>query len=157
MYTSSVYVAAVGRATLADGKLTLRLNTTVADEYLNALSDVFEDDVKVSNKNVKIGLANVYAYKSSSTIGRFYYGTGVEEEDGGGLLVYANGDVSITYTRTDTETEDDGDKIYFNVHLKKGWNIMYQKVVVDDAKDEEYDEITTVTPSGAAKWYYNGY
>jgi hypothetical protein len=144
--TSSGYVV-VGRATLADGKLTLRLNTTVDDKYLSTLSDAFEisPDVKVSNKNVKIGdCERLNAYKSGKRIGIFYYGTGVEEGDWGGFLMYVNDDVSITGTETNGS---------YNLHLRKGWNIMYLKETRDDAKNEEYGELTTTAPSGAKWWY----
>jgi hypothetical protein len=142
----------VGSGTLADGELTLKLNETVDERYLEAgfkeLEEEYGGKITVSNRNVKIGEADVRAYQSGKAIGQFYYVTGIEDKDWHGYLIYAAAVVSITGTYTD---EEGNGRVIYNVFLKKGWNIVYMKET--GTEGHRYYEYTTATPSGA-KWYY---
>jgi hypothetical protein len=144
----------------SDG-FSLKLEETVKNKYLQ-LSFVDEEDVPdevtVSNFNAKAGLAYIYAYRSKSFVGIFYYATGTSSSDWIAQLVYVNGDVSITGSYTGTVSFIENGKvtetydypITYNVHVKKGWNMMYEKDT-----DDEY-ELTTNVPSGL-RWYYEPY
>jgi hypothetical protein len=155
------------------GKFTLDLSGDISNTYLVAIDESFDEDedfpdgITVSNSKVKIGTANLEAYKWNSSygsgysnyVGSFYHGT-VEWD---GELVYANGDVSVTGSG---EVEDDDDyrertylSIYkYNMHLKKGWNIVYTKrTVVETAiRVANTYEITTQAPAGAV-WRFSKY
>ncbi|MDR2287494.1 MAG: hypothetical protein LBE04_08500, partial [Prevotellaceae bacterium] len=153
-------------------QLYIELPENVSDSYLTELLDersIFDttlffidiDDVPegitISNRNVKIGLAYIYACKFGNhytdfyNIGHFFYGTA----DCQGRLVYANGNVSITGTTTiHTDTYTD---IYFitytyNIHLKKGWNMVYIRLNYDYEEKTTEKEYTTTVPTGA-EWY----
>jgi hypothetical protein len=144
----------IGSATINGGKLTLTLSKTLDGKYLDPLFANPPSGVTVSNESVKGGTASVYAYKSGSRTGNFYYATGTEDGAWNGRLTYAESNVSVT--GSDVRTNEDGGKRYYNygLHLKKGWNIMYVKDIEDEAKNEWRRESTTTAPSGE-KWYYN--
>ena len=95
---------------------------------------------------MKTGWARIVAYKSGKETGEFYH----ETTEWGGELGYANGDVSITGTYTDNY----GNRQH-NVHLKKGWNIIYGKLTIKG--NDKYDYETTTTAPAGAKWYYYPY
>jgi hypothetical protein len=145
-------------APYSNGGFTLKLPKDVSDLYLSALSEAeFPDSITVSNRNVKVGQVDLSAYMSNYQTGAFYHGT----IDWFSVLMYANGDVSITGSHTYTETYDlDGDDLpetytYIekdNVHLKKGWNMVYMRETVKENNTYE-DEVTTTVPSDA-KWYF---
>jgi hypothetical protein len=138
---------AVANAPYSNGGFTLQLPEDVSDTYLEALNDM-PDGLNVSNPNVKIGWTLIRAYEKGANVGRrFYLGTGITATDWRSQLIYSNGDVSMTGSFT-----DEGDISKYNVHLKKGWNIMYEKST-DKGNDAYEFEITTTAPSGA-KWYY---
>jgi hypothetical protein len=142
--------SAVAIAPYSNGGFTLKLSATVSDTNL----DPFEDDdfsagVKVSNPNVKTGIAWIFAYnQSGENIGEFEYRT----SDGNleSSLIYSNGDVSIT----GSESYEDGEVENYSIHLKKGWNRVYFKESKINGK--EVYESTTQAPSGL-KWYYEEY
>jgi hypothetical protein len=133
-----------------NGKFTLNLPATVPDAYLEALEESgIPDGITVSNFNVKIGYANLRAYKAGNRAGSFYHSI----NDWQGRLVYMNGDVSITGTVTN-RWEEYGtaytDTFTYSISLKKGWNILY----IREGKTTDHDytlEGTTETPSGA-RW-----
>jgi hypothetical protein len=135
-----------------NGKFTLNLPETVPDTYLEALDESgIPDGITISNSNLKIGYANLCAYKASNRVGSFYHSI----NDWQGRLVYMNGDVSITGTAIDRWDEDGTaytDTFTHNIHMKKGWNIVY----IREGKITDTDftlEGTTETPSGV-KWIY---
>jgi hypothetical protein len=132
---------------------TLTLPESVSSQYLESLGDDVPAGVTVSNKNVKTGTASLNAYKSDSEAGYFYHKSG----DWEGELMYADGDVSVTGTETDTD-EYEGTTytltIKYSVNLKKGWNRVYQKWTENG--NNETVEITTTTPSGAT-WHFESY
>jgi hypothetical protein len=150
----------VASAPYSNGGFTLNLSETVDDTYLEAFdTDDLDDGVKVSNPNVKTGYAEIEAYKADYSTGCFYHGTNDWESE----LMYANGDVSVTGSYTDTETWEDsvGGTITetltekCNIHLKKGWNIMYYKGT--EKGNNTYEVETTTTAPSGAKWYYVDY
>jgi hypothetical protein len=150
-------------APYSNGGFTLTLPETVSDTYLEAFdAGDFEEGITVSNFNVKTGYAYIEAYKADDNTGFFYHGTGTADEDWEGELVYSNGDVSITGSYTDTYDWEDSDGVHtetytekYNVHLKKGWNRVYEK---DTEKgNNTYEEETTTTVPSGAKWYYFDY
>ncbi|MDR2287162.1 MAG: Ig-like domain-containing protein [Prevotellaceae bacterium] len=149
-------------APYSNGGFTLKLPKEVSDLYLNALSEgEIPDSITVSNRNVKIGQVFLNAYESNYQVGNFYHGTA----DWEGFLIYANGNVSVTGSNTYTEINDfDGDGVpdetytyteKDNVHLKKGWNMVYTRETEKENNTYEY-EMTTTAPSDA-KWYFYFY
>jgi hypothetical protein len=153
--SSSNYIT-LASTTYENGGFTLDLPESVSAQYLEGL-DVEEDvpeGLTVSNLNVKTGWVDLDAYKSNSETGYFYHGTG----DWEGGLVYFDSDCNMTGSYTDTDTYSEityTDKYFYNVHGKKGWNIMYYK----ETKKGDYsyeEEITTQVPAGA-KWYFYDY
>jgi hypothetical protein len=133
-------------STYSNGGFKLNLTATVSDEYLGGEFKNIPDGITVNNPNVKTEWGLVIAYKSDRQIGEFYYGKDCES-----YLMYANGDLSITGSYTDY----DGDLEKYNVHLKKGWNMVYEMDTETKDGKEEY-EVTTQAPVGS-KWYYDAY
>jgi hypothetical protein len=155
----------VASAPYSDGGFTLKLPGNVSDLYLEALlSNEIEvpDGITVSNPNAKIRAVFLNAYMANGRqVGYFLHGS----ENCMSILVYANEDVSITGSYTESETYDlDEDGVYEttytyiekdNIHLKKGWNMMYVKETEKENNTSE-SEITTTVPSDA-KWYLKPY
>ncbi|MDR2621645.1 MAG: hypothetical protein LBC48_03575 [Dysgonamonadaceae bacterium] len=141
----------------SNGGFTLQLPATVSDHYLYELfgDDEIPEGVSVSNLDVKTLDEEIGAYQSDSeySIGEFYHGT----KDWYGMLIYVDGDVNVTGSFTETEYDEYDDKTYtekikYNVHLKKGWNIAYAKET-EKGTLREY-EVSSQVPSGA-KWYFD--
>jgi hypothetical protein len=133
----------VGSGAYSNGGFTLKLLESVSEEYLESVSPeipVFPESITISNPDVKWASIDIVAYKSGNEVGGFYYGN---EDWGEASFVYVTDDVSMTGTDT-----DDGYVGTYNVHLKKGWNIMYQS----NDSESSY-ELTTSVPS-PMKWYY---
>jgi hypothetical protein len=126
-----------------NGGFTLNLSETVPDKYLRYIE--LPAAVNVSNPNAKTTTwdLSIFAYKQNTKTGEFLFGaTGWE-----GTLMYSTEDVSITgsyssYGKTHT----------YNVHLKKGWNIMYGKYP-DNEEYGDFVELTTQAPDGV-KWTF---
>jgi len=131
----------------------------------NLLSTLFDEedeedvvfDLKISNKSVKGGSADLGAYKDESAVGYFWYGKMKGDECvAEGMLVYVNGDVTIKGTVTYRDDYDD--EIYtriakYNVSLKKGWNYMF--ATGDESKDGKTYTITITTSNpGGMQWYF---
>jgi hypothetical protein len=135
-----------------NGGFVLELDPEVDDQYLTTLEnrlDIPEDagGVKVSNRKVKIEIGQIEAYGSRSyRVGSIFHGT----KDWEGILTYANGDVDVTGSVTGKE-EDYTFTLKYNLHLKKGWNMMYEKET--ESKNNESVEYTSQVPSGA-RWYF---
>ncbi|MDR1584027.1 MAG: hypothetical protein LBS55_12375 [Prevotellaceae bacterium] len=144
----------------SNGGFTLKLPETVSDTYLSAFDDdnfYVDNGITISNRNVKISQTYIEAYKANDVVGEFYYGTA--DWYWYGRPTYSNGDVSITGSMTEEHNSDgDGDGVdethtyttKFNIHLKKGWNMVY-------GKEGEYEEEYTTTAPSGAKWYYEDY
>jgi hypothetical protein len=126
----------------AKGQFTLELSVSVDNQYIDPIPK-FSAGVTVSKPNVRVGKANLIAYKAGKRVGHFFYGV---EDEWEGELLYASDDVSITGSYTD----DDGDAEMYSVNVKKGWNITYEKAT-------ETLQITTTNPPSGAKWYYYSY
>ncbi|MDR1343691.1 MAG: hypothetical protein LBK18_10635 [Prevotellaceae bacterium] len=124
-----MYVAS--RADYNNGSFTIDLPASVADKYLEAFEDDYPAGFTISNPSVKGATAWLSGYQSDKRKGSFRHSTG---EWTGRELLYVTGDVSITGTAPDGA---------YNVHLKKGWNLVYEKK----------NEVTTSAPAGA-KWQY---
>jgi hypothetical protein len=150
---------------------TLKLPESVSGQYLYSLAYVWDyeeiEGLTASNHSVKLGELELYAYKSNSNsaTGYFYYGTEDSELVGYGWLTYADGDVSITGSYTENESNVYYDGTYYdelkiivkynNYHLKKGWNMDYERETKKTDNSIEY-ELTTQAPAGA-KWYFDDY
>jgi hypothetical protein len=125
----------VGSGSYSKGGFTLKLSASVEDQYLEYLEDEFPDGLTISDPDVKIAFVTIVAYdESGAEIGSFE----LYSEDYEGILLYADGNVSITGTSADEE------EMTYNLQLKKGWNTVY-------GND---DRITTQTPAGL-KWYFD--
>jgi hypothetical protein len=139
----------IASAPYSNGGFTLKLPATVSDAYLYTFNN--EDlsaGVNISNSNVRVSFDDTYiaAYnKSGEEIGAFDY---ENSSDWWGMLIYANGDISITGTET---YEGDDHVVHWNMHLKRGWNMWYEK------EGEGVEEYTTQVPSGTMKWYFYEY
>jgi hypothetical protein len=142
--SSTVKYSALASAEYKNGGFTLTLPASVSSQYLEPLDDS-PDGVTVSNRNVKFAWINLSAYKSDSDIGYFY----VKSGDWKGGLMYADSNVSITGTETESDEKDTYTTRY-SMNLKKGWNIVYTK------GNNRIYEITTTAPAGA-KWYFESY
>jgi hypothetical protein len=153
----------LARAVYTNGGFTINLPENLGSQYLSPLIED-EDDfsgVTISNRNVKIGSPSLDAYKSGNEVGVFYPATGTGESDWEGELTYADSDVSITGTGTRNYSWESGDVTYtetitvtYNVNLKKGWNIVYEKGqgTVNGTTYTVIGEVTTA-PAGV-KWYF---
>ncbi|MDR0385987.1 MAG: hypothetical protein LBH60_07910, partial [Prevotellaceae bacterium] len=147
----------VATAPYSNGKFTLNLPASVDAKYLDAVTNELSEGVTVSNRSAKIAVVEgLAAYKSDNHVGDIYYTTGNREGDWWATLIYADADVSVT--GTSTQTYDDGAvytyKTKYNVHLKRGWNMVYNR---ETAKNE--GEVTSTATAGL-KWYvdyYNSY
>jgi hypothetical protein len=154
------YVAA--NTNYINGGFTLKLPENVSDAYLTSLSSdefYFPDGITVSNRNVKIGTydndydhATLAAYDmSNNMVGRFDHCTA----NSWSVLLYANGDVSITGSYTKNYTNWEGITYTYtfisNIHLKKGWNMLYEKQT-KNGNNTTY-ESTTTAPSDAEWWW----
>jgi hypothetical protein len=126
----------VGSSSYSNGGFTLKLLESVDDRYLQPGTDELPEGLTISNPDVKIGFVTIVAYdESGAEIGSFE----LYSEDYEGILLYADGNVSVTGS-----SAYDDERTY-NLQLKKGWNTVY---VVGD------DEATTQTPS-RLKWYFD--
>jgi hypothetical protein len=139
-------------APYSNGGFTLNLPASLDAQYLNAFEEV-PKGVTISNPNAKIGGANLEAYnKEDSYTGYFYQATG----DWRGLLIYVDGNLSISGNYTETETYDEETythtEKYNNCNLKKGWNMIYIKETEKTGNSYEY-EYTTQAPAGV-KWHF---
>ena len=138
------------------GGFTITLPDNVDPECLSLMfDDGAMTSLSMSNRNVKVVYSDVRGYKSGSNKGNFYYEKW-EGEFGEGTqvasssLVYADGDVVITGTHTETSGAQTNIDVY-NVSLKKGWNFMYRARERSD--NTRKDTYTTSDPG--AKWYHN--
>jgi hypothetical protein len=124
----------IASASYNNGSFTIDLPASVADKYLDVVGEEFSAGITISNPSVKIASAWLTAYQSGKWEGDFYHGTAECK----GMLNYVTGDLSITGTNSDGT---------LNMHLKKGWNLVYEK------HTETTEEETTNAPAGA-RWYY---
>jgi hypothetical protein len=148
-------------APYSNGGFTLKLPEPISDVNLEAAfedEDDYPEGVTVSNRNVKVAyLDEIEGYKSNNYIGDFYN----ESSDGWELeYIYSNGNVSVTGAGTEEyEYDYNGDGEYekerykYNMHLAKGWNIVYFKYIEKENNNYEY-EVTTQAPASTIKWYF---
>jgi hypothetical protein len=147
-------VSTIASAAYHNGGFTLKLPATVSNAYLSELGAVGLgaglDGITISNPSVKTtsGTA-IVAYKSGEQAGNFIYSAATLFV-GQGQYVYANGDVSLTGSVTDSDTY--GMAMKYNVQLKKGWNMVYTKLNMNSMEFE----MTTQEPSGLKWRYYPG-
>jgi hypothetical protein len=137
----------VGSQTLAEALFgtngfTLKLPVNVNTSLLGEIGgDEIPQGLTVSNPKVKMVTTWLRIYRSGERIGEFYHGVGEWK----GYAVYADGNVNITGSFTDNVG-----KWTFNAQLKKGWNVLYEKVIEKENRNEnEYEAITRV-PEGAS-------
>jgi hypothetical protein len=139
----------VANSAYSDGGFVLELPASVNEQYLESIEALFDGNIPagitVSNPDVKNGRVDILAYKSNQEIGAFYYGA----SGWTGFLLYADGDASITGSYIDSE---DGATQEMDLHLTKGWNIIYTKFTFTE-EGMSYIE-TTGGPSGA-RWYFD--
>ncbi|MDR2026337.1 MAG: hypothetical protein LBQ01_02105 [Prevotellaceae bacterium] len=143
---------ALTSADYTNGGFTITLPESLNNWYLESFGYI-PSGITVSDSRVKVGYAYLEAYKSNSNVGLFYRGT----EEWEGELMYVDGDLSITGAYTDTEEYSGVTYMAtekYNMHLKKGWNIIYGKVT--ESGNSYTVDITTTVPSGA-KWYFYSY
>lgn len=128
-----------------DDGFTLALPAGVEPAFLDELQrDGVPPGLTISDPGVKITTTWLEAYRAGQYIGDFYHGTGEWK----GYIVYVNGDVEMTGSFTDEE----GNWTY-NARFKKGWNVMYEKVIEkENWDDNEYEAVTRV-PEGA-RWCF---
>jgi hypothetical protein len=136
-----------------NGTFTLSLPETLSDEYLDDefIEELLDTDngalpkgVTASNSQLKGEWVKILAYRSGKEVGEFYYATEECESN----LLYADRDISITGIHTET----DGDVNKYSLHLKRGWNMIYEKDT-EKGNSTEY-ELTTTAPAGV-KWIYD--
>jgi hypothetical protein len=149
----------VGSAPYANGGFTLQLQANVDAQYLEALFDndaALFTGATVSNPNVKGTWAKIVACKSDKEVGEF--SCGEEDDYVQGQLVYVDSDVSVTgagATGLDyIPTAEIQVSYTFNLHLKKGWSMIYTNTAVKNG--EVQVELTTTAPSGV-KWLFSAY
>jgi hypothetical protein len=150
--SSNNYVT-LASATYENGGFTLDLPESVSAQYLEGIgfAGSVPQGLTVSNLNVKTGWVDLDAYKSDTKTGYFYHGTG----DWEGGFVYFDSDCNMTGSYTNTYTYSEityTDKETYNVHGKRGWNMVYLKSTNKGNYTYEY-EYTTAAPAGA-KWYF---
>ena len=165
----------VATGTYSNGGFTIELPSTVDEQYLFPISlfaddhddeDIIKNDIKFSNPNVKACNAYIYGFdKSDAAIydcsTDFYYDTKPPGWRGskddrfytGGVIIYVNGDVSITGSLINDWSDDE----HYNIFLKKGWNIMYwdSECIYDgNTFRKEIFHITNHAPNNM-KWWAN--
>jgi hypothetical protein len=155
-YNNSYTAATAAEAHYSNGEYILNLPATVIDTHLGKLYpelNAMPDGITVSNPNVKGVSVMIFVYISETSkypTGRFDYGK-PDWLNGFSELTYVTEDVSITGSEI-TGSEIVDIKATWNVHLKKGWNIVCTGFV-EDAADLEI-ETTTQIPADA-KWYFS--
>ncbi|MDR0687335.1 MAG: hypothetical protein LBF55_01445 [Prevotellaceae bacterium] len=153
----------VGSAPYANGGFTLQLQANVDEQYLEAMFGSDDADLlagaTISNHNVKGITAKIVACKSDKEVGEFSCGR--EDDAVQGMLVYVDGDVSVTGTTvmvldyTSLDGHGGAKIIYtFNLHLKKGWNMTYANTA--EKNRNRQTELTSTAPS-EAKWLFSPY
>jgi hypothetical protein len=139
-YTKEIYTLTT--AAYNNGKFTLSLPETVSDDLLDD-DLIFEDYDKLpegviaSDSELKGAPVMIEAYHNGKIVGVCYYTN--EDKNWVGYLIYADRNFSLIGSRT----EEDGGAYKWNVHLKKGWNMVYEK--------QNQKELTTTAPAGM-KW-----
>jgi hypothetical protein len=139
-----------------DGGFTLELPESPGAQYLEGVAEFLGrsmQNITVSAPAAKLYYVFFTAYKSNESVGSFSYGTADWEGD---IMYYADRDVSITGTSTRNSTSGSGFTYIdrYNLHLKKGWNMIYSKYTEGENTSE--NEETTTVPAGA-KWYFTFY
>jgi hypothetical protein len=124
-------------ASYGNGGFTLNLPANVDAQYLSDADELLPPGLTISNPNVKACVVGLNAYKSGSQTRTGFFYTEIEGWEGE-ELIYADGNVNVT----GSHSAADGEISDFNLHLRKGWNMMYFKG----------DNISTQVPAGA-KWY----
>jgi hypothetical protein len=152
----------------SDGIFSLELPAMVDDKYLGAhlLDEDFPPSIKVSNKNVKTGVfsistSNFDDTKQIPTTGglvsvltsKVYPLVYVKKDDKSiteAILLYADRKCSITGSMTMSD-----ETITYSVHLKRGWNILYETrpEYMESADKQIRREECTTNPISGLKWY----
>jgi hypothetical protein len=152
-----------------NGGFTLNLPESVDVKYLHAMfdEDTPPEGVTISNPNAKTVSVELEAYnKSGNSVGSVFCSNarplfdewGNENWDGSwiGFLMYANANVSVIGTYSESYSGIYKERT--NVHLTKGWNVVYQKSSYRTENNVEVAdfEITSTLPAGVSmKWYIN--
>jgi hypothetical protein len=142
-YASDQQTLEVDAGTVVNGKLTLALPPTVADEYLRLFTEHFYTSVKitVSPTDLKILKPNFYLVAGGTTY-RLSYGKedGFENDNEERYewayitYIYASKEAVVTGTAGgEPETEEDDGITWtgtetgtYNLTLKEGWNAVYE-------------------------------
>jgi hypothetical protein len=163
---ASVYFAnsddsyvAIARAPYVNGGFTLTLPASLNNQYLRLFSQNFSSSgITISDANAMGTLTSLQAYKTNENgqerlTGAFYY---LVNDWKSTWMYYADRDVNITGSQTDYYGSYTYTKKY-DLHLKKGWNMCYVKNTenIDENTHEIESEITTQTPQGVGKWYFD--
>ncbi|MDR1023032.1 MAG: Ig-like domain-containing protein [Prevotellaceae bacterium] len=149
----------VASAPYSNGGFTLNLPETVSNTYLEEGFRTYGGNM--SSSDVKVGRVSIYAYKSGNVIGYFYHGTA----DWTGRLIYSTEKVNVKDSHIfninwslgqegSSFTGEPYSKVIekSDIHLEKGWNMIYSKDTVKKGTREQ--EETTTIPSDA-KWYFH--
>ncbi|MDR1273713.1 MAG: hypothetical protein LBK12_04110 [Odoribacteraceae bacterium] len=137
----------VGSQTLAEtlfgvNGFTLKLPASVDASLLDEIGrGGILQGLTVSNPKVKMVTTWLRTYQSEERVGEFYHGVGEWK----GYAVYADGNVNITGSFT-----DNAGKWTFNAQLKKGWNVLYEKMIEKENRNENEYEAVTRVPEGAS-------
>jgi hypothetical protein len=133
-----------------NGEFTVNLPEKVNSQYLESLDNASGGITSIDSK-AKIGYAYFSAYKSNDIAGYLFCRSGEWDV----IYVYVDEDVtrggSIMLTHT-TNGVIYTDITEYNVNLKQGWNIVYEKRTTDGNTTTK--EITSTSPSSGAKWYF---
>jgi hypothetical protein len=139
-----------------NGGFTINLPATVPAKYLEQLfDDGIPKSIKISDTNAKAAaFFGIEAYKGEDEVGSFYYDLEVNDYSSiEAFFIYADRDVTITGSWTETDEEDWTSTETYNVSLKKGWNKMYEKHTASETNQTETSEVTT-TELGGLKWSF---
>jgi hypothetical protein len=141
--------------TYSNGGFTINLPATVDEKYLSPIVWVEEGwheggNVKCSDSNAKcVWVINILGFSkqdSDREVVVFYYEINSCDFDSDtnaeGHFVYVDRNVTIT------GSGDGGDKYYYNVSLKKGWNIYYGNY----GRQDDRMKVTNNVPSGLKWW-----
>ncbi|MDR1417051.1 MAG: hypothetical protein LBJ57_06505 [Prevotellaceae bacterium] len=148
-----------------NGSFTMNLPTSVNAQYLhdNEYSDEELEKLTIINPTAKTGRMFLTVYKSGDEVGALYYGAedwlNAKDWSKGIYLMYVDGDASIagSYTGGDPEKGTTVVEYSYDVHLKKGWNMVYEeKKIKDEAKKLYETKVSTQIPA-EAKWYLDMY
>jgi hypothetical protein len=132
------------------GGFSLDLPKTVDSKYLTRFfPDGIPDGISISDTTVRGNAIEIIAYKSGLEVGYFEYISYDSTTYTYAAYIYVNKNVKISGSYSDTDIYEK-----YDVSLKKGWNIVYDK---ETESDNHYSDIVSSKAPSEMKWIYTDF